>query len=154
VSGVDAFVQIGLELLHHAGPVSGAVAGQQFLHRVGAGEAAHGAAREIQLAADRLDANAIGEQGVHLGVTLPGADRPPVCPVTGPGKCRMIVWADLVVGTLLLADVGVAADLDRQGGGQAVLMLGEGAFDRIGQVLPQVPATCTASGAPSPAPSA
>lgn len=80
-------MQRGLELIQEAGSASGSVAGQQFLRRVGAGEPAHGAARESQLAADRVDTDTVGEQCVHGGVTFPGADRSPVGPVTQPGRC-------------------------------------------------------------------
>ena len=73
VSEVEPVVQVGLELIEHAGPPIPR-GGQQVLHRAGAGEAAHRLLRQAELPHDGLDPLALLAQILHRRIALPGPD--------------------------------------------------------------------------------
>ena len=141
-SGVPAFAQVGLELIEHAGAVAGSVAGQQLIDRVGPSEAAHRSAREAESAADFVDGNTFGEHCMHGGVTFPRPHRPPVRPVTRPGggrPQRRVAATGLAATIARLAGTGASAGPRGERGGQAASMAGDATFDRLSQVVPDMP---------------
>ena len=131
VPEVQPVVQVGLELIQHAGPPI-ACGGQQVLHRGGAGEAAHRFLGQAQLTHDGFDPLALLAQGLHGRIPLPGAgDQGGGLPASERG----------LFGELPEVRCGIR--LGRWAGGRlgpATAVSGHRFLRVFGEVVPQMPA--------------